>query len=89
MPCTSGVATKVNNEMGQSELDAKYSADAKRGKVCNRCETWENVETLLSAGKHATLPSAVKRANFAKHEKTYQRCQARGNMQTLPSAEKH
>jgi len=67
-PRTSGVAKKVNNLMSQSELDAKYLADAKYGKICNRRQARENVQTLLSAGKHA---------NVAKRAKTCNLCQTR------------
>ena len=48
--------------------------------MCNRCETQENMETLLSARKHA---------NVAKRQKTCKRCEAREKLQTLPKAIKH
>ena len=57
--------------MSQSELDAKYPADAMRGKKGNRyqarenmqrCQMRENMQSMPSAGKHGNGAKGGKRA---------------------------
>ena len=56
--------------MNQSEVEAKHTAGAKRGKIYHYCQAQESTQPVPGAGKHTT---GVKRG------KTYNWCQAREN----------
>ena len=75
------IAVKANNTMNQSEIETEE---------CNRCLALENIQPVLSAGKHTADAKRGKTCNWCQARETYSGCRARENdVQQLPNDGKH